>query len=128
MKKVIALILTLVYLSTSSGMVLNVQYCMGELSSVKVEGFSRDKCKCAASEKSFGCCSNEYKVAKIKEPHAASIIHYSIDAPVANTTSGVSLINYSPTLSAGQLIRSSDSSPPLRTSPHIYIKNCVFRI
>lgn len=129
MKKVIALILALVYLSTTSGMVMNVQYCFDKVSSVQVNGFGdKDGCCCIGAEKTAGCCSDEVEMVKLHESHQAAFANYSIENPTQLLSIPLSYIDSSPIVSVSEeLVQISDSSPPLPSAP-IYIKNCVFRI
>lgn len=128
MKKLIVLILALTYLSTSSGMVMNVQYCFDKVSSVKVNGFgAEDSCCCSGAEKTSGCCSNDVKVVKPQESHQP-VFNYSTENPIHFSSIPLSYLDPLPTKPVGEdLIQISDSSPPLPSAP-IYIKNCVFRI
>lgn len=119
MKKCIALILSLIYLTTSSGMVMNVQYCFEKIASVKIEGFGKDKCCCTKSPKKAGCCSNELKVVKVDVSNAASSVDYKFEAPVLflNTTF---LYNPSQVIySDVEPLHFSDSSPPLAAATPI---------
>jgi hypothetical protein len=128
MKKFIALILALVYLSTSSGMVLNVQYCFNEVSSVTVNGIGDNTCCCTGLVKTTSCCSDEVKLVKLEDSHEVSFTTYLKEASQVVTTP-LSYIDPSPTCSTPeQLVQISDSSPPLPSTPSIFIKNCVFRI
>lgn len=128
MKKCIALILSLIYLSTSSGMVMNVQYCFEKIASVTIEGFGEDKSCCTNSPKKSGCCSNEFKVVKVDVSHAPSSADYKFEAPVLFLTSLISCTLTPVLLSPVEPLQFSDSSPPLTAATPIYIKNCVFRI
>lgn len=128
MKKCIALILSLIYLSTSSGIVMNVQYCFEEIASVKIQGFGKDKCCCTNSSDKSGCCSNELKVFKVDVSHVPSTADFNIGAPFY-FIKPLSFFNVSPVLLCPvKLLQSSDNSPPLAAAIPIYIKNCVFRI
>lgn len=129
MKKLFALILALAYLSASSGMVLNVQYCFNQVSSVQVNGFGEDNCCCNGTKNKAGCCSNEVKVVKLQDTHHAAFANYSIDHPIQLFPVPLSFLQPVLTVPVGEnFIYSSDNSPPDKSAPSIYIKNCVFRI
>lgn len=128
MKKCIALVLSLLYLSTSSGMVINVQYCFEKIASVELEGFGETNWCCTNSSEKSDCCSNELKVAKADVSPAASTVDYNIGAPVYFIKL-LSFYGVSSVLSSSvKLLQSSDNSPPVTADTPIYIKNCVFRI
>lgn len=129
MKKVIALIVALVYLTTSSGMVMNVQYCFGKVSSVQVNGFGvEDGCCCKSEEKTSGCCSHDVLMVKLQDTHEAAFALFSIKNIVELNSLPLSFLNATPPQPLHkELVQVSDSSPPI-TPDAIYIKNCVFRI
>lgn len=129
MKKLIAFIAALVYLSTSSGMVMSVQYCFDKVSSIQVNGFGGgDGCCCIGAEKTEGCCSDEVKLVKLQQSHQATFVNYSIENSIQLLSIPLSYIDASPIVSVREeLVQISDSSPPLPSAP-IYIKNCLFRI
>lgn len=126
--KSIALILSLIYLSTSSGMVMNVQYCFDKVSSITLDGFDKDKWCCTNSSEKSDCCSNEIKVVKVDASHSPSSANFNFEPPVQLLHFFTSYI-LSPVLqSTGELLQSSDNSPPFPAATPIYIKNCIFRI
>lgn len=130
MKKLIVLILSLVYLSTSSGMVLNVQYCFDKVSSFSLNGFgNEDSCCGAIVEKSQGCCSDEVKVIKPQESHEGAFASYLFNNPIQPFSTPRSFID-PPFIGPlrDQILRIRDSGHLLPADSEIYIKNCVFRI
>ena len=128
MKKFLTLILALIYVTARSGVVLNVHYCMGEISSVEVDNFNKHICKCsndAAAEMS--CCFSEFKVVKLEDVHKATVIASNIQVPAVLLPSSLSLIDISKTYSP-ETKHPVAHAPPISSSPKLYIKNCVFRI
>ena len=129
MKKLIACILAVVYLSASSGMVVNVQYCMDKVASVQVNGFGNENICCTDGGKTAGCCSDELKVVKLQESHNAAVASYSMENPAQLLGVPLSFINSSPLVLADEKrVQMADSSPPLASASSIHIRNCVFRI
>jgi hypothetical protein len=126
MKKIFAFILAVLYLCTTTGMVLNVQYCMGKVSNIKVDNYSKTACKCGSSMKTSGCCSSELKVVKLQNAHNAIVPSFAFDTPVQILSS--TFYSIAPALLAGQKDHVSIHGPPLVSSPPVYLKNCVFRI
>ncbi len=73
MKKAVIAILALLYIITTSGVVVNVHYCMGAVASVTYGHKTPDSCgKCGMKEKA-GCCHSELKVVKLDDDHQQTI-------------------------------------------------------
>ncbi len=68
MKKFITAILALLYISTSTGAVLHMHYCMGELADWSLGHNNSETCGSCGMEKSDevdnGCCKDEHKFIK----------------------------------------------------------------
>jgi len=68
MKKFAAVILAILYLSTSTGANIHMHYCMGELADVGLGNNKSKTCgKCGmekSDEKDNGCCKDEHKFVK----------------------------------------------------------------
>jgi hypothetical protein len=128
MKKIAVAILTIVYMVVSSGIAMEIHYCMGKKAGVDFFGAKDDKCgKCGMIEKKGGCCSDEHKFVKLEESHKN--VYNTIDF----TTSEVALVTVhhlykwqiSNTVAASVV---SNHSPPAYIGPGTCIMNCVFRI
>lgn len=114
------------YLGISSGVVVNLHYCMGDLSSVNY-GFEKDEAcgKCGMKEKK-GCCTTEYKLVKLQDEHqlAKTSIEF-VQLDVAIPENELILSSFVDKLSHLSL---AYHSPPDRQFNSIYLHNCVFRI
>lgn len=62
MKKIVVLILSIIYFTVSTGFVVNVHYCMGKISTVK---FEEPKQKCCCKKKHKACCKTEQQLVKL---------------------------------------------------------------
>ncbi len=62
MKKFIALIVAIIYLTVSTGFIVNVHYCMGKVSSIKLEQTAK---KCCCKKTCKKCCKTEQKIVKL---------------------------------------------------------------
>ena len=70
MKKIYIGILALVYMAVSSGIALELHYCMGDRAGVELYGSASDTCgKCGMTEKDTGCCHDEFQFYKISDSH-----------------------------------------------------------
>lgn len=112
----------------STGIAMEIHYCMGERSGIDFFSGKDDKCgKCGMTEKKGGCCSNEKKFYKLednfKHPSNEYEFSYSCDAIAENHVyTNTALLSNAPV---------SDSrieSPPKLSGPSIYIRNRVFRL
>lgn len=128
MKKILASILLILYVSISSGVVINLHYCMNKLDSAKLGMAKSDSCnRCGMpTEEANGCCHDELKIIKIQDAQKVSQLNYD------SHTLQVDLIPQSElfeqyVISADQVIFSENHSPPL-SKQDTYLLNCVFRI
>ena len=125
MKRYALLILATFYLLISSGVTVNVHYCMGKLASLGLLTHDSKKCSNCGMDNS-GCCKDEVKILKIQDNQnttssfvaipkvAVSIPSYTADVPQ--------------TLALSRSIHSSaDHSPPL--SGHSFQSLfCIYRV
>lgn len=128
MKKILASILAILYLTSSVGATIHLHYCMDKLINWSLTKSDGDKCDKCGMEKDGGCCKDEDKVIKndvdqtIAESTFQSLQVLSTAAPFAFITTSEnsfpSLIEKYPICHA----------PPLISAGEIYILNCVFRI
>jgi hypothetical protein len=68
-KKFVITILAFLYLGLASGVVMNMHYCMGKLSSVDYGYNEHDHCDECGMAKNDGCCNTELKVVKLQDSH-----------------------------------------------------------
>ena len=128
MKKGIASILLILYVAFSSGVIINLHYCMNRFDSAQLGAAIADYCtKCGMhTSKSNGCCHDTVKIIKIDDDHQAG--GYSIKF---QDVSGIYVEkNYTPEL---QVTNNSFTNYTINHSPPIneqdtYLQNCVFRI
>jgi hypothetical protein len=126
MKRSLVAILALIYFAISSGVVLNVHYCMGRVSSVKLDLAGAKTCACGKSEPKK-CCKTELKVFKIEDTQKAAFASYDIQAPVAIITNETGIFYLPEYLSADHQSHYAHS-PPLLSAQDTYLRNGVFRI
>ncbi len=128
MKKIIIGIVALIYIVVSSGIAMDIHYCMGKKAGVDFYSNGSDICgKCGMEEDKTGCCHDEHQFVKLSDSHqnvynTISFASYNVD--VINSFPFIEL--QLPT----QFATSSPSnhSPPYYNKPDACIMNCVFRI
>ncbi len=129
MKRVWVTILLLVYFTVSSGFVVNLHYCMGDLAEVELGHSDAKECgKCGMPVKQkAGCCQDEVKVLKIAQDQSVAAFiafHFGI------TQSLPEAFNF-PFVAAEQAscYRAAPAhAPPLLSKQDTHLKNSVFRI
>jgi len=125
-KKAVIAILALLYIITTSGVVVNVHYCMGAVASVTYGHEAPESCgKCGMKEKD-GCCHSELKVVKLDDVHqqavkAAQLSHIA-ELPLVYFETAVAAFN-----SHKDFVNSYHSPPDSRVNA-IYLSTGVFRI
>jgi hypothetical protein len=122
-------ILTVVYFAVSSGVVMNVHYCMGKRQQAEMDVLAAKSCKCGKMKNGGkkGCCKTEAKFIKLEDVQKASNAQYTIQAPVADAIAQGNVFPLIVYHSADRVVAVSHS-PPLLSAQDTYLLNCVFRI
>ncbi|MES2329079.1 MAG: hypothetical protein V4539_05710 [Bacteroidota bacterium] len=128
MKRSVVAILAVIYFAISSGVVVNIHYCMGKISSAKLQAWTPSTCGCGKKmESKKGCCKTELKVVKIEDAQKATYADFIIHAPVTPLVAELNLLQ-TPFYNAQRLILPKEHSPPILSGQETYLRNCVFRI
>ena len=127
MKKFIISIVAVLYITISSGMVFSVHYCMGKISSVKIDLLANNLCSCGSKKESKGCCKTEHKFIKIEDNHQASFADVVFQSPVQNILSNYNFINTA-LIQNNEVNTFNTNSPLLLSKQYSYIRNCIFLI
>ena len=128
MKKIYIGILAFVYMAVSSGIAVQLHYCMGDKAGMELYGSSNDTCgKCGMTEKDTGCCHDEFKFYKISDSHKT--VSNNIDL----ASSSVAVVNdfyvYNWQMPDNTALTAvNNHSPPDYTGPSNCIMNCIFRL
>lgn len=72
MRKFVCVILIFVYPLLTSGVVLQLHYCGGKLSSASLALSDTHSCSCGSKSMKKGCCKNESLQVKVKGDHKTS--------------------------------------------------------
>jgi hypothetical protein len=129
MKKFLVIFFTLIYFGFSTGMVLEIHHCMGEVADFSlVKPSDKSTCgKCGMEKGENGCCKDELKFIKLQDSHKLVHADYSLPVPVAVVSIFQHLfyqdIKFLPVKDTYNI-----HSPPLVAGASLNIKNCVFRI
>jgi hypothetical protein len=127
--KFFATISTIIYFAVTSGIIVNVHYCMNEFDSAQLYQTSTDVCnKCGMhTDDSNGCCHDDLKVIKLNEDHLFSQFNFELKSPEVST---IQYSNLFADLNIEKVLGKDyqNHSPPLLSGQDICIQNCVFRI
>ncbi|MES2005784.1 MAG: hypothetical protein V4450_14795 [Bacteroidota bacterium] len=128
MKRSLIAILAILYFTISSGVVVNIHYCMGKMSSVKLQSYSGNGCTICGKKTAPGkCCKTESKLIKLEDAQKASYADYVLQTPVTVVTNDLNLLQ-TPFYNAADRVLPAGHSPPLLSQQDTYLRNCVFRI
>lgn len=132
MKKLLIIIIALLYISTSTGAVIHMHYCMGKLSDWGLWHNEADNCSKCGMEKNSNqdnkCCKDEHKYIKntadqkLSETNLQFIQILSTALPISFTE------NPYAEFSSVTEENPRTNAPPLINSVLLYIRNCTFRI
>lgn len=129
MKKLLLSILTFIYMAVSSGIAMEIHYCMGKEAGVDYYNYEdKKKCgKCGMKEKKGGCCSDEHRFYKLEDSHkqvSNDISFYAGDIAIAEPVT-----SYDPVLpAAAEYLTVPIHGPPDIHGPSLRVLNCIFRI
>jgi hypothetical protein len=128
MKKLYIGILAIVYMAVSSGIAVQLHYCMGDNAGMELYGSSSDKCgKCGMTEKETGCCHDEFKFYKLTDSYKNVSNEISFAASSVAVVADYNIYNWQmPDITAMRAV--NNHSPPDYTKPDVCIMNCVFII
>lgn len=128
MKKFLLITLTLLYIGVSSGIALNLHYCMGKLADVELG--SADACaSCGKKSQPSGCCSSETQLIKLSVDQN---VHLTIATDLTPATiellAGLLYEFFSPDVTDDNLLLASNESPHGWTTLSLFIRHCTFLI
>jgi len=132
MKKITVTILAVIYFAVSSGVIVNMHYCMNRFASADF-GFtaSQKECdKCGMhKDKSHGCCHDEVKLVKIEDDQNKSM-QMAFDFTSIKTVVSVPSLFIATSFYNDNEEGSyhTDHSPPILNQQDTYLQNRVFRI
>ncbi len=135
MKKFLAIILALLYLTVSSGATIHLHYCMGKLVNWGLwHNKISDKCgNCGMAKQkqktSKGCCKDEQTLVKVDKDQKASLLQYNFSKQSNDFTPYYSIIKNNSACILS-LVREypTTHAPPYKEKVQEFIRNCVFRI
>ena len=131
LKKIFITVLAVFYLVVTSGVIMNIHYCMGNVSSVSFnheKDHSDGSCsKCGMDKTENHCCKDEVKTVKLSDTHQASSFSFELaDLSSLQPIRFVFLNEAEQGVTAFPIF--NYSSPPPRTFNKVYLDVNTFRI
>ncbi len=128
MKKAAASILAFLYLTVSSGIALEIHYCMGKQAGIELYGSGNDRCgRCGMTDTKSGCCHDEYRFYKLEDSHKLASNDIVIGAGEAIPVNDH--FSYNSSLPGNSVAANfKGHSPPQPSGPSACVLNCVFRL
>ena len=131
MKKILAFILTIFYLASTTGATVHMHYCMGKMVDKSFWKNDDKQCGKCGMEKSGdgdnGCCKDEHQQFKIDNEHKIAESSFSVLTVDASST----LYFEKPYIFHFTSVTEKhpvSNAPPGKGNIPIYIRNNVFRI
>jgi len=116
-------------MTVSSGIAMEIHYCMGEKAGVDFYKNTTDKCgRCGMKEvDKKGCCSDDHKFVKIEDSHQLANNYFNFNTGDVAVISPFIIYDWTlPTANAIGFV--TNHSPPLYAKPPARILHGVFRI
>ncbi|MFM7645447.1 MAG: HYC_CC_PP family protein [Sphingomonadales bacterium] len=116
-------------LSLSSGLTLNVHFCMNQVADVTLFSSSDHHCNfCGMQEESDGCCHQEKQLVKlIQDQYPPHFFNYTIVPATAFIPAEQPPLSTIQVQALGSVAGTAER-PPDRASVPLYVSHCDFRI
>lgn len=134
MKKLFLYLLSFIFIITSSGVMVNMHYCMGKLAGTSMSWVSNSPKKCGkcgmekSKKKGKGCCHDSKKLIK-------NVVDQNIANSFFNVDHQLALLPNSSNFETVSIVVSDDTkqsnfshAPPDQLGVPIYIADCSFLI
>ncbi len=130
-KKLILSMIAVFYLAATSGMVINVHYCMGKVSSITFNDetdHNDGECdKCGMVKTENHCCKDEITTGKMNDSHQTSTVAFELAAASSAAPVRITVLS-DPEQGQSAIPLLTYFSPPPRVLNRVYLDVNVFRI
>ncbi|MBV4358985.1 HYC_CC_PP family protein [Pinibacter aurantiacus] len=132
MKKLFTIALAFLYLAITSGLVLEMHYCMGKLAfsefAIAKHEHAKTCSKCGMENGKNKCCKDEVKVIKLQDAHKQVSLNFEINVPVAILPYHTWQFDYYAPAISDKNYAYKSHAPPLICGVSKCVLNSVFRI
>lgn len=128
MKKIVILTISVFYLAATAGVVVNMHYCMGSISSISFSYDADGSCnKCGMNKTEGHCCTNEVITLKLNSVQQAPTFSFSLSSLSAAIPVQQQAL-HEPLQGISVAPATDYFSPPPNVLNKVYISIQVFRI
>jgi len=116
-------------MTVSSGIAMEIHYCMGEIAGTDLYSTGSDKCgRCGMKEQNKkGCCHDDHKFYKLEDSHKKAVNDYSFNIGELSIQPDLPVYNWA--IPAGIEKKAvHNNSPPDYVPPPARILHGVYRI
>ena len=135
MKKFIVSILAVLYITTSTGAVVHLHYCMDKLIGWglwdnKKMGGKCGTCGMNKTGKKKDCCKDENKLVKIEKDQKTTDVNYNLGKPFLNVPFYTNVFSHTNTILLFNLLTEYlvSHAPPKTGEVPLFVRNCIFLI
>lgn len=127
MRKAVILLLSVLYITLTSGVAVNVHYCMGKIAGTTYGVEDNHECDRCGMEKADGCCETEHKLVKADDDHLGTQL---LSGKIAAFTAVVAQppLYFSPLVQRSVQITPRYHAPPGIPHTDLCVLNSVFRL
>ena len=131
MRKITVIAIALIYFAVSSGIIVNLHYCMDRFASADFSlSALKNKCESCGMHKtaSQGCCHDEVKLVKLQDDQQNTIQASTVFSTPLLPATIPSVFIVTSFCNGDETRHRLDHLPPLLSGQDIHLQNCVFRI
>ena len=134
MKKLFLYLLSFIFIITSSGVMVNMHYCMGKLAGTSMSWVKNTPKKCGkcgmekSKKKGKGCCHDSKKLIKNVVDQNIAYSYFNVDHQLALLPNSSSFETVSIVVSDNTKQSNFSHTPPDQLGVPIYIAYCSFLI
>ena len=128
MKKIILILLLIVYTSATFGIGVNQFYCCNKLKSISIAFIISEEKNCGMNDKIDNCCKTKYQFFKVKDSHFSEVGSTDLVKGFSQTDLYIPFFEQVVFTNTLPTVAIYCNPPPLRNNIPIYLLGSVFRI
>ena len=126
MKKIIVVLIILVYGLSSTGAIVHLDYCCGRLENISLSSSQMEDCKDVAI-KAKGCCDSKQVHLKVKGEQEVSV-KWASDQKLSISSINIVQGQHEIAIAYKPISEFSNGPPLPHSSVPLFIQHCLFRI
>ncbi|MGB4771233.1 MAG: hypothetical protein WBP58_07235 [Chitinophagaceae bacterium] len=119
MLRFIGILVAMMYMTVTSGVVINIHYCMGEVATVDLGHNSEDSCGQCGMDNS-GCCHDEVQVVKLCADQLSAKVNHELPQTVLSQHDAMDTRNEIPAKWVG--------TTKVHTTPKSFDRNIHYKV